>query len=202
MDELQFRELIAQNLINYRKANNLTQQDVALRLNYSDKAVSKWERGESVPDAYTLSRIADLYGVSIDALCGKKEDEIVKIDNRKTIRMFITALSCGLAWAIAVLVFILFTLIPAFEFNHEWLILIYAIPVSFIVLTVFSAMWFGLATRCISVSGIVIGAALSIHLTLGLYIAKAWLIYVLALALEILVILWYTMFRIKKLNDK
>ena len=54
INEEQFKALVAKNLANYRKINNLTQLDLAEKLSYSDKAISKWERGESLPDLYTL----------------------------------------------------------------------------------------------------------------------------------------------------
>ena len=202
MEELKFKELVAQNLIKYRKANHLTQLDVAERLNYSDKAVSKWERGESTPDVYTLQAIAKLYGVSIDALCSEEEVAIAPNRNNRTIKIFIAALSSGISWVVATLIFIIFTLIPSIPFKNDWLVLIYAIPVFFIVLTVFAEMWFSLITRAITVSGIVFGLAMSIHLSLSVNasINRAWVIYFLAFVVEVLVVLWYVMFRLKRKN--
>lgn len=202
MEELKFKELVAQNLIKYRKANHLTQLDVAERLNYSDKAVSKWERGESTPDVYTLQAIAKLYGVSIDALCSEEEVAIAPNHNNRTIKIFIAALSSGISWVVATLIFIIFTLIPSIPFKNDWLVLIYAIPVFFIVLTVFAEMWFSLITRAITVSGIVFGLAMSIHLSLSVNasINRAWVIYFLAFVVEVLVVLWYVMFRLKRKN--
>ena len=67
-DEATLRKTVAKNIAAYRKAHHDTQLDLATKLNYSDKSVSKWERGESLPDVYILSQIADLYGVSVSAL--------------------------------------------------------------------------------------------------------------------------------------
>ena len=58
---MDIKENLARNLTLYRKASNLTQAELAEKLNYSDKAVSKWERGESVPDLYVLKQLADFY---------------------------------------------------------------------------------------------------------------------------------------------
>ncbi|MFA6611421.1 MAG: helix-turn-helix transcriptional regulator, partial [Bacilli bacterium] len=60
--EEKIKENIANNLIKYRKAHNLTQIQLAEKLNYSDKSISKWERQESIPDLVILSNIAELYG--------------------------------------------------------------------------------------------------------------------------------------------
>ena len=59
---------IARNIQELRKARGMTQLELAERLNYSDKAISKWERGESVPDLYVLKQLADFYNVKIDTL--------------------------------------------------------------------------------------------------------------------------------------
>ena len=66
MNEL--KVTIANNIANLRKLNGITQSDLAQKLNYSDKAVSKWERGESLPDICVLKQIADSFGVTVDYL--------------------------------------------------------------------------------------------------------------------------------------
>ncbi len=62
------KPIIAKNISNLRQKNNMTQSDLASRLNYSDKAVSKWERAESMPDVAVLKEIADLFSVTLDYL--------------------------------------------------------------------------------------------------------------------------------------
>ena len=64
MDEL--KQLIAANLAAFRKANRLTQAELAEKINYSDKVISKWERGESTPDVLILHQLAEIYGVTVD----------------------------------------------------------------------------------------------------------------------------------------
>ena len=71
MTEQEFRRLLAENLIKYRKLNGLTQSELAECISYSDKSVSKWERGEGVPAVFVLLRIAQVYGVSISELTGE-----------------------------------------------------------------------------------------------------------------------------------
>ena len=66
MEEL--KTVIAKNISELRRSAMMTQLDLAERLNYSDKAVSKWERAESVPDISVLKAIADIFGVSVDYL--------------------------------------------------------------------------------------------------------------------------------------
>ena len=62
------KKIIARNVMDLRRANDMTQLELAEKLNYTDKAVSKWERGESLPDISVLKAIADLFGVKVDYL--------------------------------------------------------------------------------------------------------------------------------------
>ena len=75
MEEFEFKKIVAENLVRERRESGLTQLDIAKKLNYSDKAVSKWERGEAVPDAYVLKQLATIYNVSVDELITKKEND-------------------------------------------------------------------------------------------------------------------------------
>ena len=59
---------VAKNLSSLRKARGITQGELAEKFNYSDKAISKWERGESLPDLNVLQELADFYGVTLDYL--------------------------------------------------------------------------------------------------------------------------------------
>ena len=66
MDEC--RAAVAANLIRLRTAAGLTQSALGDKLNYSDKSVSKWERGDAAPDVFVMKQIADIYGVTVDYL--------------------------------------------------------------------------------------------------------------------------------------
>lgn len=59
-------EVIAKNLIEIRKLNDFTQKELAAKINYSDKVISKWECGESLPDILALNTLATLYNVKVD----------------------------------------------------------------------------------------------------------------------------------------
>ena len=62
------KSIIAKNITDLRLKNGYTQIQLASILNYSDKAVSKWERAESIPDITVLKEIADLFNVTVDYL--------------------------------------------------------------------------------------------------------------------------------------
>ena len=74
MTEQEFRKRLAENRVKYRKLNGLTQQELADCISYSDKSVSKWERGEGLPDVFVLLNIAQVYGVSVSELIGETGD--------------------------------------------------------------------------------------------------------------------------------
>ena len=61
-------ENIAKNIIMLRKERKWTQQDLADKLNYSDKTISKWERGDSTPDIEMLAKVAEVFNVDINFL--------------------------------------------------------------------------------------------------------------------------------------
>ncbi len=199
INEEQFKELVAKNLTNYRKINNLTQLDLANKLSYSDKAISKWERGESLPDLYTLGKIAELYGITINDLVYEKQEIIKPKTIKKTNHLFVTLLSGILVWFIATLAFVTFMLIPSTSNNSNWLAFVVAIPVFFIVLTVFACLWYKNVFRCICVSGIVWGVVITLQIILYLNNLKNnSLIYIIAGVFQILVILWFIMIAYQK----
>lgn len=66
-----------------RKKNGLSQEELADKLGVSRQAVSKWERGEALPDIENLIALAKLYGVSLDDLVGNiKKEENVDVDKK------------------------------------------------------------------------------------------------------------------------
>lgn len=71
---------IAKNITELRILNNMTQMELAEKLNYSDKTISKWERGDSSPDISVLVEIADMFGVTLDYLVRTEniEEAVIK----------------------------------------------------------------------------------------------------------------------------
>ena len=108
------KPIIAKNITALRQANKMTQIDLADQLNYSDKAVSKWERGESVPDITVLKAIADLFGVTVDYLL--QEDHAAPASEpapqpvSKRAPTIITLLSMLLVWMLATLAYVIMEL--------------------------------------------------------------------------------------------
>ena len=184
MQEETLRQSIARNLAFYRKLAGHTQAELAEQLNYSDKSVSKWERGEGVPDIYVLQQIAALYRITVNDLISEEEPR----PPVKKPRLLILLLSLGLVWTAAtVLFFALMLLCPTLP--GKWLCFLYAVPVSGIILTVFTCLWWQLWKRCLAVSVIIWGLAVCIHLTVPL--PASFLIYIVAGVVQVVFILWF-----------
>lgn len=184
MTEEILKKRFAKNLSTYRKLSGLTQLELAQKLNYSDKSVSKWERGEGLPDLVVTATIAEILGVTVSDLLSEKPNKRIIITRNKLI---ITVLSIGVAWLLATLLFVIFELaLPSFK---AWLFFIYAIPVSAIVSIVFSCIWWKKLHRFLSISLLLWSSALC--LILSIPIPKISLIFTIAAVLQIMTILWF-----------
>ena len=167
----------------------MTQIDLAERLHYSDKAVSKWERGESIPDVGVLKEIADLFGVTVDYLLTEehtapREDVPAGRQHRRAV---VTLLSVALVWLIATVVFVILGMVLP-GLRGEWLAFVYAVPVSAIVLLVFNSLWGRRRRNYGIVSVLVWGLLLSAFLTYPR--GMMWMIFLLGIPAQIIIWLW------------
>ncbi len=198
------KESIAENISTYRKQAKLTQVELAEKLNYSDKAVSKWERGEAIPDIIILKQIADLFGITVDDLIKKpkqsKSNKFFQIPAiLKNKRLLITILSVILVWLVATILFVMFSIF-AKNVYPIWIVFILALPVSAIVLTVFSSLWGNNITTFITVTILIWTTCLSIYLVFSS--PKIWLIFLIAIPLQILAALWFLVWKKMFKNPK
>lgn len=177
------RENFSRNLTFYRKAANKTQLELANELNYSDKSVSKWERGEGLPDLEVTAQIASALGVTVGDLIADKVKRRVLITRNKAL---ITGLSVGVIWLIAAILFFLFQLVLP-DFNKSWMIFIYSLPISSIVAIVFSGIWWRRIHVLLSVSALIWSSGLCVALSFAN--PKVFLIFIVAAILELLSLL-------------
>ena len=166
MEEL--KNIIAANMTALRKQAGLTQADIAAQLHYTDKAVSKWERGESIPDIAVLKELADIYGVTVDYLIREDhKDEIppALAEHRLKNHGLITGISILLVCLIATTVFVTLT-IAAPSGQPYWLSFLYALPVAMIVWLVLNSVWFNPRRNFLIVSLLMWSILLSLVTTL------------------------------------
>lgn len=187
------RPVIAKNITDLRKSMSWTQMELAQKLNYSDKAVSKWERAESIPDVAVLKQIADLFGVTTDYLLtaehaktGDTGQFISKHRNRN--RLIIALLSASLVFLIATIVFVTLELYPANTWRLSWMVYIYALPVACVVLLVFNSIWGKWKTNFFLISSIVWSILLAVYLS---FLSRdIWLIFMIGIPMQIIILLW------------
>ncbi len=188
---MDIRDIISKNLIAYRKQAKLTQQELADQLNYSDKAISKWERGDSIPDVLVLKQIADCYGITLNDLLSDSNTlappPAVESVRRKNARhIIISLLSAGLVYLIATLAVVVCGMLDIHIGAQAYVI---ALPVSAIVLLVFACIWGAVYLKCITVSATVWTCCVCFNVLL-MGVTSSWLIYLLGAALQVLTILW------------
>ena len=190
------KPIIAKNITALRQGAKLTQSELAEKLNYSDKAVSKWERAESIPDITVLKTIADLFGVPLEYLVRAEHDEAPvqqeKTDYAPIIRRnhaVITTLSVLLVWFVATLVYVLFDVITD-NITMHYYTFIYAIPASAIVWLVFNSLWFSPRWNYPIISLLMWSALLSVVLTLPLFGIHAWQLMILGVPGQVIILMW------------
>lgn len=191
------KSIVAKNMTELRHANNMTQLELAEKINYSDKTISKWERAESTPDISVLAEIAELFGVTLDYFVTEehskrehiKEKEREVTDGTKYNRRIIAYISESVPWLIAILAFIITTLIIN-KVTFQILYFSYALPIAMIVKLVFNSVWFNPRHNYFIISLLVWSLLAAIHITFlqcGINVA---LIYLLGVAGQIVIVLW------------
>lgn len=195
------KSIIANNLTYYRKKAGITQQELAEKLNYSDKSVSKWERGEGVPDIYILKQIADLFEVTVNDLIESRSSAPQKLNKKKN-KILICLESIGLVWLIATLVFAILKIIFPDKYIIEYSFL-YAVPISFIILYIFNRIWFKKNyINFISISLLFWTAMFSFYWTIKEFFTNFEVFFFIGIPFQIIVIFWYLMDRKKHKSTK
>ena len=180
------------------------QAELAEKLKYSDKAVSKWERGDGVPDVVVLNQMATLFGISLDALCSENTCPIIPaktsfVSSRKQyikrhLHLIISIMSAMLVWLVATVIFVFGKMIwPNFE--YFWMAFVYAIPCTAIVLIVFSTLWGKRWHNIVLVSLLIWSTTLCFYLSVPL--RNSILLFVIPAPLQILTFLWFYLLYLK-----
>ena len=184
---------VAKNITELRILHNMTQLELAEKLNYSDKTISKWERAESSPDISVLVTIADLFGVTLDYLVKAEHIEEAVVEKKNSEmrynRRVIAYLSESVGWIAAIFAFIITTLILR-RTTFQWLYFVYALPVVLIVKLVFNSIWFNPRHNYYIISLLMWSLLAAIHITFLYFGLNVSLIYLLGVAGQIVIVLW------------
>ena len=209
MDDEQVKARIGANIAYYRKQAGLTQAGLGEKLNYSDKAVSKWERGESIPDVLTLMQLASVFESTVDALLGdvnalpdnpstleRAMNQVSeKALKRKANKNIILALTTTLVWFVALLAFVV---LSTLDIPYSWLAFFYAVPVNAIVLLSLRSAWHDFRWNKALISAIVWGTLASVYASIWAFLDfNAWKIFLLGIPGQIAIFLWFRMFTVR-----
>ena len=197
MDELKL--IFASNLIRLRTEAGLTQAELASMINYSDKSISKWERGESLPDAFVLKQIAEIFHTTMDTLLSSDTDW--KSDNadfskkEEYSQLFIILCSIVSIFTVCLLEFLL---VWAILHQFHWIVLYAAVPVSLIALLVMNSVWYKGRYNFWIVSALVLSLILFVYLLILRFKANLWQLLLIMIPAQIIV--WLA-FKIKRKNN-
>lgn len=195
MDELKL--VVASNLIKLRQKAGMTQAELGEKLNYSDKTVSKWERGESLPDAYVLMRLAEIYGLTVNDLlhddsAWQDPAEKAKAAEAASAPSFsskvVTLVAIVGIWTMAVIMFVAFWV--ALD-QRQWLIFACAVPVSLITLLVLNSVWNKGRHNMLIVMLLVAALITLVYLFMLHYRWQPWQLFLILIPAELLVFLCF-----------
>lgn len=193
MEELKM--VIAGNIGQLRREAGMTQLALAEYLNYSDKAVSKWERGESIPDVATLKAIAELFSVSVDYLL--RPDHPLETEHKREYtrrqrrnHRIITVMSCVLVWLVACFVYTSVNIALPQE-GTLWMAFAYSVPITAVVLLVMNSIWGDRRKNFIIISVLVWTFLACVFLSaLVFYQVNIWLVFIIGVPAQVIISLW------------
>ena len=137
------KEIVGNNLQELRKKKKLTQGELANLFNYSDKSISKWEKGDALPDIEVLYQLCEFYGVSLDYLTStgtkKEKQKFEKEEMPFSNKITITCLVISIIWMAATIAFITPYLKEGVFF---WQAFIWALPISALALLYMNFIYF------------------------------------------------------------
>ena len=194
--------IVARNLANLRKKANLTQAELAEKLDYTDKSISKWEHGETMPDIDVLKQLADFYGVSLDYLVTehvevKGKEKVKKKESQYHANKWVlAALTVSAVWLAAVVLFFVGTIKANLEWpGGGWVVFVWAAPASSLVFLAFNSVWGnnkGWRTSLIILSiWLLLGAT---YVQIGMVMPEGgwllWEIFLIGVPLTVVAALW------------
>ena len=181
------KQIVAKNIINLRKKNNLTQIELAQKLNYSDNAISRWERAEVTPTIETLAQIAEVFNVPLSSLIEDDATSVSKVQDKKQImnKLAVTLIFTSIVWLIATVVFVYGKII--FKQNL-WIVFAWAVPTTCLVLYPFNLYWGRYIYKFVILSVFQWSILACIYLQFLQY--NIWLTFVIGVPIQVALCIW------------
>ncbi len=188
------KEILCDNLLELRKNAGITQKDLSNSLNVSDKSVSRWERGDSVPDLALLKKLAEFYNVSVDYLLTEQKpvsenrqkynENILKLQKIKQITMMLL-LICSV-WFVGSFLYVYFSTVYSVSY---WQIFVWCVPCSFAVVCITNLLWKTLKYDVIYYSCFIWTLLISLYLQLLQY--NFIVVFIIGIPVQIAILLYY-----------
>ena len=188
------KEIISNNIVMLRKQKNLTQLELGEAIHYSDKAISRWEKGESLPDIETLQLLSETLGVPLTYLFEGHSKEVLtqELTNKRANKLICTILSTAIVWLVAVVIFLYCKIYNHFTF---WQVFVWSIPASSIVLWYFNRLW-GKKSNNLYISSLFVWSLIA-SLFCQFIEYNLWLIFLLGLPIDVVLILSHFVITLK-----
>ena len=189
----------ASNIINLRTAHGMTQAELGAKLNYSDKTISKWERGEAIPDAAVLLQMAEIFGVTVDDLLSadnrwELEDEEPEPCYSYSINRIIAVILLGV-FTIVLTVFVTLWLMG----DIEWRVFLVGLSVELLTLLVLDCVF----KKARHLAWILAAFVLSLFLLAYFFLPleKPWQLFLLAVPAELIVFISCNIRHVPEMRD-
>ncbi len=180
------------NLSYYRKAAGYTQLEIAEKLSYSDKAISKWERGESFPDVFVLKQLADLYGITVNDFYRDKPRKIMSKQAKR--RLFTSLIIAAFIYLVTAVIYVILILAFQEDRTWTWIFFVYALVPLFVVLLILYAAWHDRLSLVVAETFLIWSLLAAIYLSFIAYGSDSrylYLIFIIGIPLQLLALLQY-----------
>lgn len=178
------REIVANNIVTLRKQNGYTQIELSEKINYSDKAISRWEKGEVLPDIETLDNLANIFDVPLSYMLEEHQDAKPTSNNQFSNKLAVALVSISVVWLVATIVFVYLKMF--YQFNY-WQVFIWAVPASVIIGLYFCRKWGNKLAKTILTSLLVWTVVAGLYLQFIQY--NLWLLFLVAVPMQVVIIL-------------
>lgn len=201
MNNEELKIQVGSTIARLRREAGLTQAELAEMLSYSDKAISKWERGESMPDVLTLMQLAQKLGTDMNTMVGFSEPERQTqpgpekpLTGRRRLadHGVIQKLSSILVWFVALFIYVV---ADAFGAKDPWMVYVAAVPANAIVLLSLRSAWKMFNWNKVLISVIVWGSLAFLYLLMGqVWGIHVWRIFLMGALGQAAILLWFRLF--------